>query len=276
MTIEEARNFYIQDNKLYELNTNQDFLNYFDTITKLGYNDLELEELQDLINYIVNWYEIKYPDKELAYYNGIKDCNFLYIKSISQVMNIKQLLYRLTSRQVGLIEGKYYANGSYQIKEQDNTYKTITVLILNKLKQDNNYFDNLPLLLKINSKTGEVLELDELEEYLSNKKLNLEQLYLILKNKFNNIYDLSNLEKCLNNHETRKELRDKILEFVSLKLLYSRSTIPEYGYIRAKRFIKEFNKKLNLTLSTEKIDKLISRSYKIKVKVKNKGELWNI
>lgn len=276
MTIEEARNFYIQDNKLYELNTNQDFLNYFDTITKLGYNDLELEELQDLINYIVNWYEIKYPDKELAYYNGIKDCNFLYIKSISQVMNIKQLLYRLTSRQVGLIEGKYYANGSYQIKEQDNTYKTITVLILNKLKQDNNYFDNLSLLLKINSKTGEVLELDELEEYLSNKKLNLEQLYLILKNKFNNIYDLSNFKKCLNNHETRKKLRDKILEFVSLKLLYSRSTIPEYGYIRAKRFIKEFNKKLNLTLSTEKIDKLISSSYKIKVKVKNKGELWNI
>ena len=132
MTIEEARNFYIQDNKLYELNTNQDFLNYLDTITKLGYNDLELEELQELINYIVNWYEIKYPDKELAYYNGIKDSNFLDIKSISQVMNIKQLLYRLTPKQVGLIEGKYYANGSYQIKEQDNTYKTITVIILNK------------------------------------------------------------------------------------------------------------------------------------------------
>lgn len=273
MTIEEARNFYIHDNKLYELNTNQDFLNYLDTITKLGYNDLELGELQELINYIVNWYEIKYPDKELAYYNGIKDSSFLGIKSISKVMNIKQLLYRLTPKQVGLIEGKYYANGSYQIKEHDNIYKTITVIILNKLKQDNNYLDNLPLLLKINSKTGKVLEMGELEEYLSTKKLNLEQLYLILKNRFNNIYDLSNLEKCLNNHGSRKELRDKILEFTSLKLLYSRNTIPEYGYIRAKRFIEEFNKKLNLTLSVEEIDKLINSNYKIKVKVKNKGEL---
>ena len=51
------------------------------------------------------------------------------------------------------------------------------------------------------------------------------------------------------------------VQSVALKLLYSRNTIPERGYERAKRFINEFNKKLDLTLSTEQIDEIISRDY---------------
>ena len=57
------------------------------------------------------------------------------------------------------------------------------------------------------------------------------------------------------------ELRHRILQLVALKLLYSRNTIPERGYERAKRFINEFNKKLGLTLSTEQIDEIIHRDY---------------
>ena len=40
------------------------------------------------------------------------------------------------------------------------------------------------------------------------------------------------------------ELRHRILQLVALKLVYSKNTIPERGYERAKRFINEFNKKL--------------------------------
>ena len=63
------------------------------------------------------------------------------------------------------------------------------------------------------------------------------------------------------------ELRHRILQLVALKLLYSRNTIPERGYERAKRFINEFNKKLDLTLSTEQIDEIINRDY-------TNGEKW--
>ena len=57
------------------------------------------------------------------------------------------------------------------------------------------------------------------------------------------------------------ELRDRILQLVALKLLYSRNTIPERGYERSKKFINEFNKELNLTLSTEEIDEIMRRNY---------------
>ena len=63
------------------------------------------------------------------------------------------------------------------------------------------------------------------------------------------------------------ELRHRILQLVALKLLYSRNTIPERGYERAKRFINEFNKKLGLTLSAEQIDEIIHRDY-------TNGEKW--
>ena len=53
-----------------------------------------------------------------------------------------------------------------------------------------------------------------------------------------------------------------MLEFVSLKLLYSKKTTPERGYIRAKRFIDEFNKRLNLNLTYDEIDKVMNRDYK--------------
>ena len=53
-----------------------------------------------------------------------------------------------------------------------------------------------------------------------------------------------------------------MLEFVALKLLYSRRTIPERGYERARRFMDEFNKKLGLNLSMERLDNIMNRDYK--------------
>ena len=48
--------------------------------------------------------------------------------------------------------------------------------------------------------------------------------------------------------------------------MYSKNTIPERGYERALRFINEFNKKMNLELSTEEIDEIMNRDYKNEVK----------
>jgi len=58
-------------------------------------------------------------------------------------------------------------------------------------------------------------------------------------------------------------------------LIYSENTIPSRGHFRAQEFIKEFNEELNLTLSTEEIDEIITRDYnnieneQSKIKTKN-------
>lgn len=67
------------------------------------------------------------------------------------------------------------------------------------------------------------------------------------------------MEKCIYDHNCDIELRERLLQLVALKLLYSKNTIPERGYERAKRFINEFNKKLGLTLSMKEIDEIIQK-----------------
>ena len=47
----------------------------------------------------------------------------------------------------------------------------------------------------------------------------------------------------------------------TLKLIYSRNTIPEYGYERAKKLINEFNRKLNINIKTNRIDEIINKDY---------------
>lgn len=71
MTIAQAERFYGQDTKDYEIEKNKDFLTWLKTSIKDGYHCfIEAEELQELIDSIVNWYEIKYPERELEYFEG--------------------------------------------------------------------------------------------------------------------------------------------------------------------------------------------------------------
>ena len=90
------------------------------------------------------------------------------------------------------------------------------------------------------------------------KEIKLDELIKILENLNRKI----NLKECVNNHNIDLELRKKLLQFVALKLLYSKNTIPENGYERAKRFIEEFNENIpNLKLSTSGIDKIMNINY---------------
>ena len=123
-------------------------------------------------------------------------------------------------------------------------------------------------LLHADHMTGEVSNDYELEEYLdSEENLNLDELLSIFKEKYTDELDFTELTESVYDHNCDMELRHRILQLVALKLLYSRNTIPERGYERAKRFINEFNKKLGLALSTEQIDEIIHRDY-------TNGERW--
>ena len=113
--------------------------------------------------------------------------------------------------------------------------------------------------LAISITNGEVANSD-LKKYTGKDAINLEELLTIFKAKYSSEFDFKELEKCIYYHEMDKELRKRILELVALKLLYSPNTLPKYGYKRAKRFINEFNQKLNLNLSSEKIDEIMTKN----------------
>ena len=63
MTIAEAESFYKKDTKSCQLEKNKNFLCWLKSSIKDGYHCfVSLEDLQELINNIVSWYEIKYPE----------------------------------------------------------------------------------------------------------------------------------------------------------------------------------------------------------------------
>lgn len=275
MTIAQTERFYEQDTKDYEIEKNKDFLNWLKASIKDGYHCfMETEELQELINNIVNWYEIKYPERELEYFEGTRHMNFQDIKRISDVMNIRQLL-RLPHNQLCLMECGYRAKGWGQHPIYKNgkvvDWKVQIFMRIDRKKEEEcnpllgkaSYF-----LLHADHMTGEVSKDYELKEYIDNdENINLDELLSIFNKKYIDELDFTELKECVYDHNRDMELRHRILQLVALKLLYSRNTIPERGYERAKRFINEFNKELGLTLSAEQIDEIIHRDY-------TNGEKW--
>ena len=267
MTYAQAERFYKQDTKSYEIEKNKVFLNWLKNSINDGYYCfIEIEELQELIDNIVNWYEIKYPEREFEYFEGVKDTSFQDIKRISNVMDFKQLLYRLPHNQLCLIECGYRARAwtLTPIYKNDNEVES-QIQIFMRINRKNKE-ECRPLgrkwpdfLLGASHLTGEVKIDCELEDYLEN--ITLDELLIILNEKHTDELDFTELKKCVDTHNYDVELRNRILKLVALKLLYSRNTIPERGYERAKRFINEFNKKLNLDLSTKEIDEIMHRDY---------------
>lgn len=276
MTITEAKRFYEKDTKDYEIEKNKDFLTWLKTSIKNGYHCfMKTEELQELIDSVVNWYEIKYPERELEYFEGTRHLGFQDIRRISDVMDIRQLLFRLPHNQLCLMECGYRAKGWGQYPIYENGKEIdLKVQIFMKINKKNKeecnpwYDETTYFLLHADYMTGEVSNYYELEDYIDNEEnISLDELLSVFNEKYSNELDFTELTESVYDHNCDMELRDRILQLVALKLLYSRNTIPERGYERAKRFINEFNKKLDLTLSTEQIDEIISRDY-------TNGEKW--
>lgn len=274
MTIKEAENFYKQDKYKYELKKNYEFLNWYEEKIDEGYKPLmNITELQDLINKIVIWYEIKYPEKELEFYEGIVDLRFLNIKKMSKSMNLEQLIYRIDKKQYYLIKCQYRTGlgGCSPIYNDGKIIgynSCIGFSVKRKNKQDCrpweliDYRNSPRFLILANPISGEVNINYDLEDYVKSNKITINQLLTLFENKYKDELDFFELNECVYNYNIDLELRNMILQLVALKLIYSRDTIPERGYVRAKRFINEFNKKMKLNLNSEEIDKLIASDYK--------------
>lgn len=269
MTIAQARKFYEQDQREYNLEENKEFLSWFkDKIKNDYYPFIEIEELQELINNITYWYEIKYPEREFEFEEGIKNLDFKSIAPLSKSMNIYQLMYRLSDDQLCLINGEYRSNcggirniynGGSKVVDQ----KAVLYIVIKQINNNynaNGINNNLIICAYPN---GEVIINDSLKKYVDKERINLDELLSLFEEKYSHNLDFSVLKADVDDHNCDLELKKRILQLIALKLLYSQNTTPGRGYKRAKKFIDEFNKELNLNLSSEKIDNIINTNIEI-------------
>lgn len=269
MTIAQARKFYEQDQREYNLEENKEFLSWFkDKIKNDYYPFIEIEELQELINNITYWYEIKYPEREFEFEEGIKNLDFKSIAPLSKSMNIYQLMYRLSDDQLCLINGEYRSNcggirniynGGSKVVDQ----KAVLYIVIKQINNNYNANDINNNLIICAYPNGEVIINDSLKKYVDKERINLDELLSLFEEKYSHNLDFAVLKADVDDHNCDLELRKRILQLIALKLLYSQNTTPGRGYKRAKKFIDEFNKELNLNLSSEKIDNIINTNIEI-------------
>ena len=284
MKIIEAERFYEQDSKKYDISKNKELLKWLKDAIKKGYSPfIDIENLQELIDNIVYWYEMKYPERELKLYEGIEYYYFKDIETLSKVMNTKQLMYRLPHDQLRLMGCEYrsnYESTKSTYNEKGVVTKEKTILFI-KIDEKKNEYDHSSIYrnlsnsfsLQIEADSGKVDIDDNLRKYVNDDKINLDKLLILFTEKYSNELDFTDLQRCIYNHNCDMELRKRVLQLAALKLLYSNRTIPERGYERAKKLINEFNKEMDLNLSTIEIDEAINRDYSNSKKTKSIGKI---
>lgn len=279
--IAKEKRFYEQDEEKYEVKKNKEFLSWYNSIIKNGYKKyLDLDQIQNVIDTIVNWYEIKYPNEWILEHSNGK------AKELSE-MNTTQLLVRMHH---GLqIPDIYRASGGGTTHIKINgEYKTVGTSVMDiniideemRLKELN---ECLPpyFILAAYSETGKVRFDWYLQNYFEcDENSSLEDILSLFEEKYSDKFDYSELKECVYNHECDIELKNRVLQLTALKMLYSEKTNSSDGYKRAKKFIKEFNEELGLELSTTEIDELYNKEYssdnEIKKTPKKKKNLINI
>ena len=268
MKTTQLERFYKCDMKKYEIEKNKEFLIWLKKAVKKGYYCfITLKELQELVDNIVNWYEFKYPEIEPGYFEETEHIDLQKNKKFSDEMSIRQLLLRLPHNQSCLMKCGYRARGwsQYPIRKDNGEvyWKSQIFLRIDRKNVRNTLHGKTPyFLIHADEKTGNVFKDYELKEYLNNKEnIKLDKLLKIFNQTYTSELDFTELKECIYDHNCDVELRQKVLQLAALKLLYSKNTVPERGYVRAKKFINEFNKKLDLSLSTKEIDEIMYRSY---------------
>lgn len=271
MTIDQAERFYKNDDKKYSISKNKELLIWLKKSINNGYNlFFSIDDLQKLVDNLTNWYEIKYPERELEYYEGTRYREFKDIKSLSNIMNLEQLFYRLPHKQLCLMKCNYRSNGGgirdiFNKNGQIIGAKKVLFMPIERKEIKSSgfsYGNQLPqFLLYADIDSGEVNIDYNIKKYVDKEEITLDGLLDVFNEKWKNELDFTKLNICVYNHNCDIELRNRILQLVALKLLYSKETIPERGYERAKRFINEFNKKLGFNLNSNEIDRIVKKDY---------------
>jgi len=124
MSIAECNAFYEKDEERYTISKNKDFLKWYRKLLKWGYTPFTtIKDLQSTIDFIVTWYEFKYPERMLNRYCGVGvDYRFEGIKEINEQMDFRQLCYRLPHISLLLLEGDFRHKYHFGIKDVRNAF----------------------------------------------------------------------------------------------------------------------------------------------------------
>lgn len=253
MKICNVDNFYKQDEEKYKVFKNKELLNFLKDSLKSGYApSVDIKDLQGLINFIISWYEIKYPERDLIIENNT---NSNINSPRYDLLNCEYLLYCLPEKYFDIMNVRYKSQLLHSYAEKDlmnlNLNEAYVSYII-KNKKDRIFID-------VDSSTGKVLEasLKKLGIY---KQVNLKELLMILSK--NNMYEYDSIKEAVKLNEMEFNLMKKLLEMVSIGLLYSKNTVPELGYKRSQKFIKEFNEFIpSLNLELNNIDEIMNKDY---------------
>lgn len=261
------------DVEKYIIQKNQELLEWINQQIDNKYvNFINISQLQKLMDKLVWWFEFKYPERKFEDDDSLE---FKDMINISKYMNFQQLLFRLTEKELNFIKCPYLCSGGWASPIYDKHghvlyYEpqiSMIIRVKNQKNDDNNFVSTLncyDFLLSANANTGHVLidhNIENMIPYINNI-VTLEDMLKIFEETKKQELDYSELEKCIYNHKIDLELRKKVLQLVALKLIYSKNTILDYGYERARRFISEFNKHIpDLNLSIKEIEQITKNDY---------------
>ena len=256
MTFEEMNAFYQQDDKKYELKNNQEILIWLNHAIENGYQPyFSISELQELIDFIVNWYEKKYPEEIVSK----MDQDERVLKSFFDIplkhQEFLELKKHLSFKQLCILEANYRFKNDNLCNEGENV-----TLLNNYAKVDIQTKDiKEKFSFYVNRKSGFVNIDPNFKKYFPYDTMKIEQLYNLLSKQKN--IETEEIKKSIYNHIIDYELIRKLLQLVALKLLYSKNTTVERGYIRSKNFIFEMNQEYYF-LSEEDIKNKMDRDYR--------------
>ena len=266
MTIRERINFYDADQEKYVLITNDDFIRRVAIVNDVKKEhscylfSVDIMKYQSLIDYLCEWYFIKYPERDLEYLDGVHSTDFKVSENISKYMGVEQFLYRLPKDILNLVTVPY-EDISFVIKninEEGIPYLSATVYCIQRDSKFKVLFDPF---------TGKVLpeSIPGITGIKDKEDLDIEKLCRLLTTGDNEFkYGVSDLNKHIVSRTLSEDLRNEVLKLAAVKMLYDRRTTPERGFERAERFISEFNEKVcNDKLNMDYVNEIMSKDYNL-------------
>lgn len=254
MTGLELENFYKTDDERYILNKNNDFTHYKYTMKRSCDFDpiINRDEMQDLINRIVMFYEFKYPNYMLStLQHSFDEDEIKKALEISKMLDFKELKSRLHHDYIQFLECSY---GTHIYLKRPRKH-------LWELTDINIRIDSDGII--------EPYDLENLKEYQFFDDITginrIEDLY----GRFSSIdteVDYSELTRWIERHKFNLTMRNKILNVIPYALLYSKTSLPKNGYIRAKSYIRTFNREYKLKMDLDELDEIMNRDYSGKQK----------
>ena len=264
MNLEEKIYYYMQDAKRYKLMGNAPFQMWYQK--NFPNSMMSVEDVENLIDSLAFWYEIKYPNKDiqkeandfsstLTYPEFYKRFVFLYpfLNGDYEANNYNMYMHPSYKRvQNGYSKIQDEKNGMLVIPLINETNKwQSTRIFMSKegLVEKKANLENLsPLLLETDDQVFSKFLKDVFKE---EECLPLQDFYNRAL-KIESPYNLTPIKTILESHEIRYQLRETVFALAAEKMLFNRKSTPEENYLRVRNFARDLQDYYWDTLVTPK------------------------